>query len=176
MTPRLGKANKLLHRFYEPLILLQILNPSTQLEGRSLLERQHVLCGFLDQLAWICDSDKAGKTVTAIAVEENPSGPTYWLASPGIARADVEEHITAVMHDLKSAYDADDARLERLAENLRSKCIAFSRRKVKNYRGALTDHVNNFDQGSAESSACKSDLFQPYHRRETYLSSFKTRP
>lgn len=155
-TPRFDKNTRLLHRFYEPLVLLQILTPSTQVHGRPPSEPRHGLCDFLDQLAWTCDFHTGGKTVTAIAIEENPQSLTYWLASPGSARADVEHHICAILNDLKLVYNVDRDQMSHVEEGIRSKCIAFSHRKIKNYRRLLSEHLEIFDKGQTNSSEGRS--------------------
>ncbi|CAG8973160.1 hypothetical protein HYALB_00008752 [Hymenoscyphus albidus] len=73
ITPR-SPHDKLLHRLYEPLILLEVLDKygglpvsefPSEVDATSNLELRRP---FLNQLAYVCDFKKGGDTVTA---EEN---------------------------------------------------------------------------------------------------------
>ena len=88
--PRLDPHKRLLSRFYEPLVLLHVLDrnsaqpishcPSED-QATCSLQLRELRRNFLEQLAYICDFSKGGDTVTAIALEAHPSGVIYWVAS-----------------------------------------------------------------------------------------------
>jgi hypothetical protein len=89
-TPRLSPDDRLNSRFYEPLVLLHILDrngeqhvsrcPSEDLVGPQPQLRE-LRRTFLGQLAYICDHIKGGDTVTAMGLEAKLSGATFWVAS-----------------------------------------------------------------------------------------------
>ena len=68
-TPRMSPEVKLLYRFYEPLVLLHVLDPigeqrispcpSEDLVAPRL-ELRELRRNFLEQLAYICDYEKGG--------------------------------------------------------------------------------------------------------------------
>jgi hypothetical protein len=74
---------RLLHRFYEPLILLEALGqtrgerdrPEDRLDGRSRRRR------LQDNLSSLCDTEKGGQTTSAAAFAKSPNGITLWIAS-----------------------------------------------------------------------------------------------
>lgn len=81
---------KLLSRFYEVLILLRVLD---QVQGERIaadtpqndffhdVNTVEMRRRVLYHLCLICDFRKGGFTVTAIAAENVPGGPKYWLAA-----------------------------------------------------------------------------------------------
>ena len=81
--PRLNPEDRLRSRFYEPLVLLHVLDRTGELrisrcpsEDRVTdnLQLRELRRTFLDQLAYVCDHVKGGDTVTAMALEAQPSG------------------------------------------------------------------------------------------------------
>jgi len=85
--PRFDGMERLLHRFYEPLILLKILEPTQgrqnpQVQTESTAEEFRDVWGnFLDCLSWLCDYKPGGKTVASVAAQGEPKGPVFWLAA-----------------------------------------------------------------------------------------------
>jgi hypothetical protein len=61
-TPRLDPKDRLLKRFYEPLVLLHVLDPNGEQRTPRAL-------------------DVTDTSVTAMALEAQPSGAVYWVAS-----------------------------------------------------------------------------------------------
>ncbi|KAM0724054.1 hypothetical protein Q7P37_000234 [Cladosporium fusiforme] len=85
--PRLDATERLRHRFYEPLLLLQILNPrrnDTAGQPTMLFTTRNFIASwrkFLDALAWFGDYHHGGESVCAIAARPNPSGVEFWVAA-----------------------------------------------------------------------------------------------
>jgi hypothetical protein len=84
--PRLDAADRQRKRFYEPLILLSVLEP---VQGERIPEQLDVYHPeesrnrhkVLSSLCEMCDYTKGGNSVTALAVQLTPAGPVYWVAS-----------------------------------------------------------------------------------------------
>lgn len=83
---RVAEREELLRRFYQPLVLLCTLGQTRgdpdcaslfqdDIADRSL---QDVRRTFLTNLAYMCDYDKGGNTVTAIGLEETPQTTAFW--------------------------------------------------------------------------------------------------
>ena len=140
--PRLNPNDRILHRLYEPLVLLHILEPSTR-QTRSISSPQNLqdssdrLCAFVDQLSWICDHDLGGGSVTAIAAQEEDSRPVYWIVAPGPPRQAVRAQVSLVLDQLSCAYSATELERKTTILNLHAQCVDFSSKKVKNYRHFL---------------------------------------
>ncbi|KAH8706056.1 hypothetical protein BGW36DRAFT_286171 [Talaromyces proteolyticus] len=77
---------RLERRFYEPLVLLSILDPvrgchfNNSLRGTDDTLDQ-LRRSFVDAIATICDSRKGGDTVTAVALQATPLNTVIWLAA-----------------------------------------------------------------------------------------------
>ncbi|KAF4630628.1 hypothetical protein G7Y89_g7512 [Cudoniella acicularis] len=87
---RLSPEDRLKSRFYKPLVLLYVLDRngqqrisccSSEDSVTPQLQLRELRQSFLDQLAYVCDYIKGGDTVIAIALEAQPSGVTFWVAS-----------------------------------------------------------------------------------------------
>ena len=95
-------ADKLMMRFYEPLVLQHVLGPTRgdriQCEpldnlDESELDNWNLRRSFLNQLAYICDFEKGGATVTAIALEQRPTGVVFWV----VANENVKEKVVKAL-------------------------------------------------------------------------------
>ena len=103
---------KALRRFYEPLALLKALDP---VQGERLYEAPFEACDsstglgingrrtVLKLLCEMCDYDKGGETVTAIALENHPAGPVYWVASNEDVQKHIEPFLTQTLTLLQTA-------------------------------------------------------------------------
>ena len=156
--PRLDATQRLLHRFYEPLILLRILDPTrgeqstrptSEPKEQSLEEKWHK---FLDQLSWVCDSETGGDTVSAIAAQKTPGGPVFWLAANSNPASKALPHLRWVLKQLESIHDPSPPEIEKLEDDITTRCIEFSKNKVRNYGGRLRCNVRKveelFEKGS----------------------------
>jgi hypothetical protein len=125
---------KLMHRFYEPLQLLVILNadrgsgevdlpadPQSR-EARMIWRR------FLDDLSWLCDNKHGGETVSAVAAQSSSEGNVLWLVSRFEESFD---HLKWVLAELKAVTDGEAVSMIGLA--IAEKSILFSKDKIKNY-------------------------------------------
>ncbi|KAF1978218.1 hypothetical protein BU23DRAFT_379484, partial [Bimuria novae-zelandiae CBS 107.79] len=88
--PRLGPHEPQLSRFFEPLVFLYTLGRTRGEHTRemtyngteiSYLSRKHLIRKLLCDLAYMCDCEKGGDTVTAIGLESKPHGHIFWVAS-----------------------------------------------------------------------------------------------
>ena len=128
---------KLMHRFYEPLQLLTILNPDrgngevdlpanpSSGKGRLLWRR------FLDNLSWLCDNKHGGETVSAVAAQSLAAGNTFWLVSKSERSFD---HLKWVVSELQAVREnKSEGVVLSTGLVLAEHSIAFSKDKVKNY-------------------------------------------
>lgn len=91
--PRLDKYQRLLSRFYEPLLLLGVLgqtygNHTTV--PRELNPERARRRKFLRNLSYICDYKKGGESCTAVALEDSDTCYNFWVASNADNRAIVD--------------------------------------------------------------------------------------
>jgi hypothetical protein len=87
--PRLFPEDRLRCRFYEPLVLLDVLDRNGQQrisrcpsedQAAPQLQLRELRRTFVGQLAYVCDYIEGGDTVTAMALEMQPSSITFWVA------------------------------------------------------------------------------------------------
>jgi hypothetical protein len=145
-TPRLDPKDRLFKRFYEPLVLLHVLDPNGEqrtpravdVTDTSDMQLRELRRTFLDQLAYVCDNIKGGDAVTAVALEAQPSGVVFWVASNSGVSARPTEFLRKVLCTLQSLAMCriESARSATEAE-VSQMCIEFSIRRVKAYQTLL---------------------------------------
>ena len=134
VTTIFGPNAKLMHRFYEPLQLLAILNAG-RVPGEVDLpadpqsrEARMIWRRFLDNLSSLCDNKHGGETVSAVAAQSSSEGNVFWLVS---RYEQSFEHLEWVMTELKAV--TDEAAVWKVGMAVAEKSILFSTNKIKNY-------------------------------------------
>lgn len=137
--PRMDPTERLLHRFYEPLVLLMLLDPTRGVRSTNVVPdsrsdtSQDLRRKFLDQLSWTCDHRHGGHTVSAIAAEANPQGTIFWLAANTNPKQKVLLHLEWILKQLENSSSVSEQEREELENKITARCIEFSKDKVKNY-------------------------------------------
>ena len=135
-APRLDPVERLLHRFYEPLVLLRILNAA---RGAGEVELpvdprtrsfQLIWRGFLDNLSWLCDNKHGGETVSSVAAQEIPEGNKFWLVSKYDQSLD---HLQWVLAELNALRDRPDSEKIDSEGRIAVESICFSKDKINTY-------------------------------------------
>lgn len=131
----LDANGKLLRRFYEPLSLLRVMDPTRGAQrpdltqDRGLDEQSKLWRNFLDQLAFLCDSEKGGDTVTAIAAQRNVERPVFCLATNSNSRFKARDHVCWILSLLGQMHTTGKPAHE-LEEEIFGQCINFSRHRI----------------------------------------------
>jgi OTT_1508-like deaminase len=138
--PRLDAHKRLLSRFYEPLVLLHVLDrngeqrvPRSHQEDFST-SAQELRRNFLEQLAYICDFVKGGDSVTAVALEAHPSSVIYWIASNSEPSEVVVSHLHEILCLLSNLSSSSESFRRTLEERVATKCVQFSAKRVEAYQ------------------------------------------
>jgi hypothetical protein len=159
-------ASRLLHRFYEPLVLLEVLDPTRGQNAQSFPDSksdtsQNLRRKLLDQLSWICDYKRGGESVSAIAAEATPGGTVFWLAANTHPKERVLSHLKWILEQLYQSFGASEQATEELENKITAKCIGFSKEKVRNYSRQLRICVEILaDQPDQQGIFCpKSEIF-----------------
>lgn len=142
-SPRPYNTNRLFRRFYEPLVLLSALDPKGQQRIRrpaieradtsymTLVERRRL---FLDQLSYVCDSTKGGDTVTAMALQERPSGVIFWITANSEVPASTLSFLKTLLGTLQDIPpDQDDSDRDATEARVAQMCIRFCSRRISVY-------------------------------------------
>jgi hypothetical protein len=154
-----GKRRTLLHRFYEPLVLLYVLDrtqgdrisrqdperlPSGEISLQELQRR------LFDSLSYVCDFDKGGDTTTAIAAA--PAPLKYYVASNKNPAEKVVPFLHSLLQQLRELYDCNDQLPSESESNILRYCVDFSKKRVKEYWKLLRDSLTKCRNNSPEAS------------------------
>lgn len=144
--PRLDAYDRLINRFYEPLVLLRALG-KTRGQHTTIAEasgdQQQARRQLLDNLAYLCDYDKGGPTTAAVALEEQNDCYVFWVASndPRIQET-VLPFLRSVVDDLhRLTHESNEEHQRRFAQ----RCVAFSERRVRKEMGILRHLVQDYN-------------------------------
>ena len=137
--PRFDPYHKVLSRFYEPLVLLQLLGKSRgnhQPKPHDLNAGQALRRDFLRNLSYICDFEKGGDTCTAIGLADLGACYRLYVAS-NKGQAKIAEFLTAVLgllHDLYKLRGPEQAQKEAEFVNF---CVDFAEKRVRKEKNCL---------------------------------------
>jgi hypothetical protein len=147
-TPRYfrSREDRLNMRFYEPLVLLHVLDrngqqqishcPSEDLVATQIQLRE-LRRTFLGQLAYVCDYKKGGDTVTAMALEARPSGVTFWVASNNDLSATTISFLRGIMKTLQSLATCAPEQRVPIEDDIARRSIEFSLKRIKAYQSLM---------------------------------------
>jgi hypothetical protein len=136
--PRLDPHERQLSRFYEPLVLLHTLGSTRGEITRDTLSIEqsvpylplkHVRRRLLNELAYMCDYDKGGDTVTAIGLESTPQRYVFWVASNSCPKRKIVPFLESLLIALRH--------ISATTEDIAIRCISFATLRVKRYRSLL---------------------------------------
>lgn len=141
---QIGKRKRLLHRFYEPLVLLFVLDrtqgdhlarPTSERLPLGEITAQELRRRLLDSLSYLCDFDKGGDTTTAIGVASTPL--TYFVSCNKTPKRQVTSFLQSLLTRLESVYK-QDSRQRIVSENeILRYCVDFSEKRLNTYKGLL---------------------------------------
>lgn len=159
----LDANGKLLRRFYEPLVLLGVLDPTRGAHrpdliiDRGLDEPSKLWRNFLDQLSWLCDSDAGGDTVTSVAAQKTIQHPCFWVASNSRSRGSARDHLEWLFSRLKPLYTATPVSTARIEHEIIVRCITFSSRRVKTYTAWLLTAIGKARHAMQAEATCEGE-------------------
>ncbi|KAK7187453.1 uncharacterized protein CC84DRAFT_1170362 [Paraphaeosphaeria sporulosa] len=144
--PRLEPRGRQLSRFFEPLVLLHTLGSTRGEHTRdityngteiSCLSRKHLIRRFLCDLAYMCDYDKGGDTVTAIGLESRPHGNVFWVASNTNPSAKIIPFLNTLLVQLRNVSIEAPMIAPEEVQDLATMCITFATPRIKKYKSHL---------------------------------------
>lgn len=149
---------KLMRRFYEPLVLLHTLGPTRGDRTRrspSIASNKHAESfqdlrrQFLNDLAYTCDFDKGGDTVTAIALESNPQTSVFWIATNKSTEATVEQvdqFIKSLLGRLQTISQSDGTSKEADLKLIARMCAYFAHKRIERYFGLFRQTLRKCEE------------------------------
>jgi hypothetical protein len=142
------KTDRLMMRFYEPLVLQHVLDPTRgshiqcepldSLDG-SELDNCKLRRSFLNSLAYICDFEKGGATVTAIALEMRPAGVVFWVAANENVKDKVVLCLRGILQNLAALESVSMATVE---EGTFRSAVELGMPRVKAYWRFMQEPLN----------------------------------
>jgi hypothetical protein len=141
--PRLDPQTRQLSRFYEPLVLLHTLGRTRGKHSCATLSAHKNVCHlplkevrrkFLNELAYMCDYDKGGDTVTAIGLESTPQRYVFWVASNSCPKRKIIPFLVSLLATLKHTLGATGKQSTQSAEEMAIRCVGFATPRVKKYK------------------------------------------
>jgi len=128
---------KLLRRFYEPMLLLKLLDPVRgQRVDRSIdpehdaLSSTEIRRAFVNKLAYLCDFKKGGDTSTAIALQDSSQDVVIHCAANDHVKPRVKDFIRETLKLLVTVDDMNHVKVEAL---IFKKVISLSRNRLRTY-------------------------------------------
>ncbi|KAJ9500067.1 hypothetical protein H2202_004458 [Exophiala xenobiotica] len=133
------QVNKLLHRFYEPLVLLYVLDPTQGDHVREEANRlplditssKELRRRLVSALAYICDFEKGGDSFTAIFVTQGPL--TYYIACNKGPRSKTLSFLRKILDHLEKVYDMNEKQRAKARGKILAECVKFSNKRLKAY-------------------------------------------
>jgi hypothetical protein len=165
--PRLDPYLRLMSRFYEPLILLHVLDPNgarrsshcPSIESMGPQpDLRELRRNFLVQLAYVCDNNKGGETVTAIALEDQSPRVIFWIASnenPSDRRLSFLQEILNILRSLSSIQTRDS--VLQIEKQLAKKCIDFNTKRIRDDRRLMRKQLQLCLENLKTSEAAESE-------------------
>ncbi|KAF2176241.1 hypothetical protein K469DRAFT_760893 [Zopfia rhizophila CBS 207.26] len=145
--PRFDTQQRRLTRFYEPLVLLYTLGSTrgehicavlpTQV-SISHLPHKDLRQRFLSELAYTCDYDKGGDTVTAISLDSTPQRHVFWVASNSCPKGKIVPFLELLLVRLRHMSTTAAQSTAEEAEEIAAQCIGFATPRIKKYRSLLS--------------------------------------
>ncbi|ORY68307.1 uncharacterized protein BCR38DRAFT_481788 [Pseudomassariella vexata] len=125
---------KLLHRFFEPLVLLRVLGKTRGLHSTIPKEYgtpSYWRRDFLENLSYLCDHTKGGSTTTAIGLEERDDCYVFWVAHNEQKSSKIMPFVESVLEDVRSFLSLPQDKRASAMRQLIDKCIEFANPRVK---------------------------------------------
>jgi hypothetical protein len=143
-------APKLLERFYEALVMLRILSKNRgdrikSDDSPSDHEDQGLRRNFIRHLAYLCDYEKGGHSVTAIALQRTPQKIVYWFASNKTpdSKSGAKDRTKSFLQDVISALkNATPGTAVKTESELFTKSVKFSSKRISEYTKILTSELS----------------------------------
>jgi hypothetical protein len=157
------KRKKLLHRFYEPLLLLFVLDrtqgghlarPTSERLPLDGITEQELRRRALDALAYLCDFEKGGDTTTAVMLALAPL--TYFVSSNKTLNENVKPFLQTILKRLEAVYREDHEQRKRSNNEILQACVGFSETRLTEYWKLLQAASEKCQGLSSERSANNS--------------------
>ena len=135
--------DKLTRRFYETLVLQHVLGSTRgdhiprhppDVQDEEELDGISLRRDFLDKLAFVCDYEKGGATVTAIALQQTPAAVIFWIAANEDVKSKVKPFLETILSSLERLHSKPAESIIKEAEDKVFRCaVEFGKSRIKAY-------------------------------------------
>src|ERR1700722_15222268 len=149
--PHRSREDKLMMRFYEPLVLQWALGetrgPHIVCEplgssDASELDNGELRRLFVRSLAYLCAYEKGGATITAVALEKTPAGVVFWVAANELNEQKVDPFLRKTLEKLAGL---DSPGSVAVAEDMIFvDAVEFGKKRLEKYWQSLLDPLEKF--------------------------------
>lgn len=195
--PRFDRESKILARFYEPLSLLRALGQTRGAhtrQPRNTNDATEKRRKFLENLCFVCDFRKGGKTCTAIALEDCSSKYQFWTSSNG-KNSGIVEFLREALRFLCGTSHLTGMQQVAKENEFTEFCAAFARNRIEGERKLVQaqatecvlklqnrttrrgrrdeELIRMLQQIIDENDLIKLCAFSYQHRRSTWMTELK---
>ena len=166
-APRFDPHQRILSRFYEPLILLCTLGRTRGEHRRADYPRstnvtswplKYVRRLFLNQLAFLCDHDTGGDSVTAISIQHTPQQRIFWIAANICPSKKIVAFVQHCLLQLKCVAESRVA-IDKAIDPFLVACIDHAKPRIKAYLLFFTKQLKtckeNLENKAVDDEKCE---------------------
>jgi hypothetical protein len=138
------------NKFYGPIILLSALNDACidsrpvnfpDLSSDAEKSPEHGFHDFVNKLAQLCDIERGGKTVTALAVLQYPDHIQYRFTSNNRETRELDDTQKFITTILNALGKAEKRNVQGIASNILRTSLCFTRPRVEAYVKTMKNEV-----------------------------------
>jgi hypothetical protein len=141
---------KLANRFYGPIVLLSALNAACihnrlakflDLSSEAAQSPERAFHDFVNKLAQLCDTERGGKTVTALTVLQYPDHIQYRFTVNNREVVELDRTQKFITSTLSSLAKAERHDVHSITSNILRASLSFARSRVEAYVNALKKEI-----------------------------------
>lgn len=141
--PRLDGYEKLIKRFYEPLVLLNALGRT---RGMHMIRepdesRRGILRQFRNDIAFLCEYDKGGHACTAIGIEDREGFLVYWFAANKNGASTIMPFLQRLLPTLRNMRAMEFSERQVETQRLTNDCMAYAMSKIRKLTKLFQRHA-----------------------------------
>src|SRR5271170_2025541 len=163
-----SRDDKLMMRFYEPLVLQWVLGETRgphivcePLESADAaeLDNGELRRLFVRSLAYLCDYEKGGATITAVALEETPAGVVFWVAANELNERKVIPFLRKTLENLVGLDSpAAEGSVAAAEDSIFRDAVEFGKKRLEKYWQFLLDPLEKYLKVLGKSEQDRGEL------------------
>ena len=139
-------------RFYEALVLQHVLGitrgdhiprPLPDVQDAEELDGISLRRNFLEKLAFVCDYEKGGASVTAIALQQTPAAVIFWVAANEDVKSKVKPFLETILSSLERLHSKPAGSVIKEAEDeVFRRAVQFGKSRIKAYMRCMKEPLD----------------------------------